>query len=271
MFGNVTIIGLGLMGGSLAKALKRRNLAQSITALAKNERSKARYQKLGIVDSATCDLRDAVRGAQVVILCVSPTLIQEYMRRLAFLAETDVLIMDVGSTKEQIMRTAEKFFRGRGNFVGTHPMAGSEKTGAENATADLYQDSLCFLTPLRKNTFYKTAAAFWGAVGCSIKCVAPNAHDAIVAYVSHLPHILSFSLLSLVPKPFRVYGASGFRSVARLGYSDPSMWADIIHSNKRQIRKTIAEYIRQLKKIDRGLDAKDAHALTGVLQQCKRK
>lgn len=266
MFGNVTIIGLGFMGGSLAKVLKKKKLAKRISALAKNTQSQKRYQRLGFVDYTTCDLTDAVRDAQIVILCVSPTLIQDYMRRLRFLADTDVLIMDIGSVKEQIMRSAEHVFHKRSNFVGAHPMAGSEKTGAEHATDDLYQDNLCFLTPLRKNAFYKRAVAFWREVGCSIRTVPPAVHDSIVAYVSHLPHILSFSLLALVPKPFRAFGASGYRSVARLGYSEPAMWADIIRSNKRQIRKVIAVYIQQLKRIDRGLDTKDAQALIGVLR-----
>jgi len=266
MFGNVTIIGLGLMGGSLAKVLRKKKLAKKISALAKNEKSRKRYQRLGLVDQVTCDLAEAVRDAQVVVLCVSPTLIQDYMRRLRFLADTDVLIMDIGSTKERIMRAAGRIFYKRANFVGAHPMAGSEKTGAEHATDDLYLDNLCFLTPLRKNEFYKKADAFWRKIGCSVKTVSPKVHDSIVAYVSHLPHILSFSLLAMVPKPFRVFGASGYRSVTRLGYSDPVMWADIIRSNKRQIRTVIAAYIQQLKKIDRGLDTKDARALIGALQ-----
>lgn len=246
MLGKVTIIGLGLMGGSAAKALKRKKLARRVWAFARNQQSCRRYKRLRLVDVVSCDLQEAVRNADVVLLCTPPSSIIAYLHRLTCLAGTDTLLMDMGSVKTEIMRHARKLFGGKNNFVGAHPMAGSEKTGAEHAAEDLYAQSICFLAPLKKNVFFKKAVRFWKSIGSVPVVVDPAAHDRIVAAVSHLPHLLSFSLVSFVPRKMRRFTAGGFESMGRLALSDAALWADILASNRKNVVPAVRAYAKEL-------------------------
>jgi len=267
MFGKVTIIGLGLMGGSAAQALKKKKLARRVWAFARNRKSYRRYKKLRLVDAVTCDLQEAVRNAEIVLLCTPPSSIIAYLRQLTGLAGTDTLLMDMGSTKEEIMRHARKLFGKKNNFVGAHPMAGSEKTGAEYSSDDVYVQNICFLTPLAKNAFFRKAVRFWKSIGSIPVAVGPAAHDRIVAAVSHLPHLLSFSLVSFVPRKLRRFTAGGFESMSRLALSDTALWADIFASNKKNVVKAARAYAKELMNAASCLQSKGRKDLIALLEK----
>lgn len=269
MVKKITIIGLGLMGGSLAKAVRAKGLAKKIWALAKNDESRQRFERLQLADSVTTDLEEAVRDADIIVLCTAPTLIMEYVRRLRILAESDALITDIGSTKEKIMTCAQKIFSRKNNFVGAHPMAGSEKTGAEYAAADLYEQSVCILSPLKRNVFFTRAERFWQAVGCTTITMSPREHDLTVAYVSHLPHVIAFSFLAMVPEKMRRCGAGAYKSLERLALSDPALWADIFSSNKKQLSKVVRDFHKRFSAVAAAIDKKPKEALAQSLKTRK--
>lgn len=269
MINKITIIGLGLMGGSLAKIARKKKLAKKICALAKNDESRQRFERLHLVDLVTTDLEEAVRGADVIVLCTTPSLIMDYIRRLRTLAESDALIMDIGSTKEQIMTCAQKIFSRKSNYVGAHPMAGSEKAGAEYASADLYEQSVCILTPLKQNGFFTQAERFWQDVGCTTITMSPREHDLTVAYVSHLPHVIAFSFLAMVPEKMRRCGAGAYKSLERLALSDPALWADIFTSNKKQLSRALKDFHKRFLAVAQAIDRKPKEALERGLKTQK--
>jgi 3-phosphoshikimate 1-carboxyvinyltransferase len=246
MFDKVTIIGLGLMGGSAAKALKKKRLARRVWAFARSQKSLKRYKKLRLVDAVTRDLDAAVRDAEIILLCAPPSAILYYLQALSRLNLDGALIMDMGSVKTDIMRCAQKLFAKKNNFVGAHPMSGSEKSGAGHADAGLYEGNACFLVPLKKNHFFKKALKFWRSLGSKPVVIGPFEHDRIVAAISHLPHLLAFSLVAFVPRTQARFAAGGYTSISRLALSDPELWADILTANKKHLVKTVREYARRL-------------------------
>ena len=250
LFNKVCIIGVGLIGGSLGMAIKKRKLARWVVGVVRSDQTAKEAIQKKAVDVAVLDLKEGVKGAELVILCGPVSTIVNQLKVLAKYVNPKTLVIDVGSTKSDIQKTAKKYFdkqrsSGSPKFVGCHPMAGSEKKGVGYANPDLFEGATCFITYHSPNP---KISKFWRRVGVSaILHFSPDEHDAFVADVSHLPHILSFAL-------FHTYGSSddipvtnpSIRDFARLSKSDPALWSDIILSNRRQIIKALGRYIKHL-------------------------
>lgn len=239
-FGRIAILGLGLIGGSLARALKKHGAVRETVAWGHREASLRTGVELGIIDAYELDLAKAVAGADVIVIC-TPTLIAEDMlERLAHLFDDDrVLITDVASVKGNLQRAAERIHGSMPtNLVLGHPIAGSEQSGVAAAREDLFVDHRVILTPAARTAPAATARIerMWRIAGADVSQMSVEQHDAVLAATSHLPHLLAFALVdALAGDPeqrgiFR-YAAGGFRDFTRIAGSDPKMWHDIALAN----------------------------------------
>lgn len=251
LFNRITIVGVGLIGGSIGMAVKKRRLAKLVVGVVRKPSTAKRALSKRAVDVAVLDIEEGVRGADLVILCGPVSVILKQLKTLSKFIDKNTLVIDVGSSKEEIGRAAARFLK-RGKFVGCHPMAGSEKTGVQNGSADLFEGATCFVT-----SRVALVNRFWKSIGAAPVAIDAPAHDAWVARSSHLPHILSFCLFQDFPGG-RTFSNPSIRDFARLSRSDAQMWADIVLSNKKKLipalvsfQKSLADWIRAASRNDK--------------------
>ncbi|MCS6810988.1 MAG: prephenate dehydrogenase/arogenate dehydrogenase family protein [Tepidimonas sp.] len=246
----LAVIGCGLMGGSFALALRRAGLVQRVVGVARSPAARQQALHLGVVDEATDNAPAAAQGADVVLLAVPVAATAATLRALAPVLRPDALLMDVGSTKADVVQAARATLQGRlGRFVPAHPIAGKEKAGVEHASADLYRRAQVVLTPLPDTDpdALQHAQALWAALGARVRVMTPQAHDAALAAVSHLPHLLAFAAVyALATQPDGAdklaLAGPGFRDFTRIAASDPEIWRDILHANAAQVRVQAAAF-----------------------------
>lgn len=250
-FNKIAIIGVGLVGGSIGLAVKRKRLAKEIVGVCRHKQSLQRATRMGAIDKGISDYKNAVRDAELVILATPISQIIKIGKKVIPYLKRDCLITDVGSTKYEIVQSIEKAYpQGKFNFVGAHPLAGSHKKGANFARADLFKGAVCILTRTKKtkSAALKKIASFWCKIGCRIKLLTPQKHDEIVALVSHLPHLAAAQLVKVAKaKNSLDFVSSGFFDTTRIAASDPEIWTDIFLSNKKFVLQAIDNYIGQLK------------------------
>ncbi len=247
-FNKIAIIGVGLIGGSIGLAARQKKIAKEIVGVCRHKESLRRAIQIGAIDKGALDYKDAVKGADLVVLAMPVTQIIKIGRKLVPYLKKGCLVTDAGSTKEEIVREIEKALPGETYFVGAHPLAGSEKRGVAFALADLFVGSLCILTrtvKTKQKALAKTAA-FWQRLGCRTEVVSPRRHDQIVALVSHLPHLAATQLVK-VAKDNLDFAASGFFDTTRIASSDAEVWTDILLTNKKFVIQAIDKYIKNLK------------------------
>jgi len=252
MLNRIAIIGPGLLGGSLALALKARAGAQ-VAIWARREEALAAVRTQGCADHASTDLVKVVAGADTVVFAtpigVMPALAEQIAPHLA----EGALVTDVGSVKAPVCRQLSAIFAdGPGRFVGSHPMAGSEQTGLEAARGDLFDGAVCIVTPEAESVpaAVKQATALWEAVGGQVRILQPDEHDAIAATISHLPHLLAAVLVNTVsetrPAAFDFCGP-GFRDMTRIASGPPQMWTEILGENRLAVVDALDALIEKLR------------------------
>lgn len=270
-------MGVGLLGGSLGLALKRRGLADEVQGFVRRSSSVAECLALGVVDRCSRNLAEAVADADLVVLC-SPvgqmaTLFREMSRHLA----PDCVVTDVGSVKSAPVAEIEPLAGAAGvRFVGSHPMAGAEKSGPAHARADLFDGAVCALTP---TTASDPAAVdlirrMWEAVGARVLPMNPVLHDDLVARSSHLPHVVAAGLANYVlspahPREQAELCAGGFRDTTRVASGSPELWRDIALANRRHLSRVLGVFIEDLSEFRLALDAGDATAVEEFFRQAK--
>lgn len=262
MFEQLGLIGCGLMGGSFAMAMKRAGLVKRVVGYSKSPSTTERARQMGVIDVEAPSALLAVSGADVVLLAVPVAATEATFKAIRHLVTANMLVMDVGSTKRDVVDAARRVLRDHiGSFVPAHPIAGKEVSGVEHADPDLYSGKQVILTPIEKTqaAHLKKAQDLWEALGCQVHQMAPEAHDAAFAAVSHLPHLLAFALMSGIihqpqGKEFLGLGGPGFKDFTRIAASDPKMWRDILLANR-------LELVEQAKIFQR--------ALHNMLQQCE--
>jgi prephenate dehydrogenase len=275
MFEQLGLIGCGLMGGSFALALKRAGLVQRVVGFSASSASTDRALALGVIDTAATTAALAVANADLVLLGVPVGATGSTLRAIRDQLRPDALIMDVGSTKGDVVAMAQDLLGERlGQFVPAHPIAGKEKSGVEHADADLYQDRQVILTPIAQteNAQIQRAHAVWTALGAQVKHMTPDAHDAAYAAVSHLPHVLAFALMnSLQDQPqtneFLSLAGPGFRDFSRIAASDPSVWRDILVTNREALLVQSRHFQQALQAFEQAIQTGDAGALHLLIQQ----
>jgi prephenate dehydrogenase len=238
-FQRLVIQGVGLLGGSLGMALKRRAMVQTIVGLGRSMERLERARQLGAIDEAHTRLESALDGADAIVLAVPPRQIRERFAELAPLLPPGAFVTDVGSVKQRIVEAAEAALPAGTLFVGSHPMAGSEKTGAEHGRSDFYEESACLLTPTERTPAEAVdlARRFWEALGSRVVVIDPAAHDRLLAGVSHLPHVVAAALMQTLARggddmeTVAAIAGGGLRDTTRIAASDPEMWRQICVEN----------------------------------------
>jgi prephenate dehydrogenase len=263
----LAIVGVGLIGGSIALAARARGVAQRIVGFGPNGHRLERPRPKGMIDEWHGQLPDAVRGADAVVVCTQVDLIANQVAQIAACARPGTLITDVGSTKAVIVKDVIGQVQPGTCFVGGHPLAGSEKSGPHYADAKLFEGRLVILTPDEHfdPTAVVRATTFWEALGARVKYMSPEEHDLAVAVTSHLPHLVAAALASMLPPNLRDLAASGFRDTTRIAAGDPALWQAIMDQNRGQLAQALAMFRGVIDRCFDGnradLDMTNIHAL----------
>lgn len=269
IFNKVAIIGTGLIGGSLALALKKKRLARVIIGISRHRSTLRTAKRIGAIDVAGSSL-GIINDADLVIFAAPVGVILKLAEKSAKFIKPGCIVIDVGSTKEAIVAKLEKVFT---SYVGTHPLAGSEKRGIGAACADIFSGSLCILTPTRRTPVHavKEIKRLWEEIGAKVTFLSPKEHDRVICVVSHLPHLAAFSLMSAVPARYLGFAAGGLKDVTRIALSDSQLWAEIFLSNGSNIVKAADLFKDRIDKIRSCVNKKDRAQLIKILTAARRK
>ncbi len=268
----VAIVGVGLIGGSIGLALQQRGLARRIVGIGRRESSLRKARQARTVTQTTTKLERGVADAELVIVCTPVGEIVERVCTVARHCPPTALITDVGSTKVQIVRELDRRLRGNPLFVGSHPMAGSEKTGPEHARADLFENRVTVVTPTRKTG--RDAALqieqFWASLGARVFRLTPQEHDQAVAMTSHAAHVIAAALAAATPATALPLAASGWRDTTRIAGGDPQLWLQILLSNREQVLKALSKFEKVLAAFRGAVQREDAPRLVQLLDAGKK-
>jgi prephenate dehydrogenase len=271
----LAIVGLGLLGGSVAKAARVESLAREIVGIGRSPGSLAPALSEGAVDRVTTDLREGLAGADMVVLATPVATLERQMPAVWEAALPQALITDVGSTKAAIVRVAETLNVGRPlDFVGSHPMAGSNLSGFGVARADLFRGATVILTPTDRTApdAVKRVTEFWEAAGGRVVTMEPATHDRAVAAISHLPHLVADALVAAVarmdPQFFDV-AARGFKDTTRIAASSPTVWREIFEANREALAEAVAAFRTSLDDLERVLRSGDAPRIETELERIR--
>jgi prephenate dehydrogenase len=278
MLGKVVVIGVGLIGGSFALALKQAGAARQIVGMGRSQEALERALALGIVDSITTSAEEAMAGADLVLLAAPVAQTGPILARLLPYLEPGTVITDAGSTKSDVVASARAVLGERvKQFVPAHPIAGRESNGPDAAIPDLYQGKKAIITPLPENADGDVGlvAAAWRLCGAVVHTLTPAQHDRVFAAVSHLPHLLAFALVDdIANKPHAdqlfQYAASGFRDFTRIAGSSPEMWRDISLANRDALLTELDAYLAQLTVLRGHLAASDGPGIEVIYTNAQR-
>ncbi len=274
MFQQLGVIGCGLMGGSFALALKRAGLVKRVIGYSKSPNTTERAKKLGVIDVAAESALLAVSGSDIVLLAVPVAATETTLKAIRHMVEPGVLVMDVGSTKRDVVDAARRVLRERiGSFVPAHPIAGKEVSGIGNADAALYNGRQVIITPLAQTSpeLVQKATDVWSAIGAQVLKMTPENHDAAFAAVSHLPHLLAFAYFSSVVnqpagRDFLSLAGPGFRDFTRIAASSPEMWRDILVANREEVLKQSQRFRQALDALEHVIREGNVDALEGLIR-----
>ncbi len=274
MFNQLGLIGCGLMGGSFALALKKAGLVKRVVGYSKSPSTVEKARRLGVIDVAAESALLAVSGSDIVIIAVPVAATEATFRAIRHLVAPGVLFMDVGSTKRDVVDAARRVLKERlPAFVPAHPIAGREVAGIDHADALLYQGRKVILTPLPQTdaTMVQKATDVWAAVGCQVLKITPEHHDAAFAAVSHLPHLLAFAYMNAMAEQplgqeYLSLAGPGFRDFSRIAASEPTIWRDILLSNREEILKQAAAFREALEHLERNMRDWNGGPLQALIQ-----
>ncbi|MCX5710953.1 MAG: prephenate dehydrogenase [Candidatus Omnitrophica bacterium] len=269
LFNKVAIIGTGLIGGSLALDIKKKKLASSVVGVSRRKISLAKAKKMGAIDTGSRSL-SVIRGADLVVFATPVSSILSLAPKISKIIDKKCVVIDVGSTKEEIVSRLSRLFPG---YVGTHPLAGSEKRSVNNAKAGLFKGSLCILTPTARTDkkALNKVVKLWLSLGAKTVDLQPSEHDLALSFVSHLPHVAAFSLMNSVPKEFMSFGSGGLKDTTRIAASDSGIWADIFLSNSANIIKASNVLNKNISLIKAAIANKNRKKLVKILAAAQAK
>ena len=274
----VCIIGTGLIGGSLALALKQAGFCARIIGAGRTEATLKKAVELGVIDSYETDFALAVKDADIVVVAVPLRAMKNVFEKIAPALSSTVVVTDAGSAKQSVIKDAQAAFgKNADRFVAGHPISGTEKSGVTAAFTELYENRKVILTPTENtdSDATKLVTEMWQAAGADVENMSAQHHDMVLAGTSHLPHILAFGLvdclnnLEEVDEVFR-FAAGGFRDFTRIASSDPVMWRDICLSNRDDILSMMKKYEDQLQMITSALQDSDGDALIEIFERAKK-
>jgi prephenate dehydrogenase len=275
MFDKVAIVGPGLMGGSIGMGLRQKKLARLVVGIGRRRESLDLALQVGAVDQTTLDLKEGLENADLVILATPIGTYGDLMGQASPLIRPEAILTDVASTKVRVIETITSALQNRPDvaYIPSHPMAGSERSGPLAADAHLFEGSVCIITPLT-NTFADTKsqiARMWNALGARVVSMTPQAHDRLVAHVSHLPHLAAAALLAIVDGSEAEFCGRGLLDTTRIASGNPALWVDICKANRERIREALIEYVSLLQDLAEGLRLGQMGQLRAVLEDAKNK
>ncbi|ANT53728.1 prephenate dehydrogenase [Mesorhizobium amorphae CCNWGS0123] len=270
MFEKIALVGIGLIGSSLARVIRREGLAGHVSIATRSPTTLARAQELGLGDSYTTDAKEAVRDADLVIVSVPVGSSGAIAEEIAPALKKGAILTDVGSTKASVIAQMQPHVPERVHFIPGHPLAGTEKSGPDAGFADLFDNRWCIFTPVPGTdpAALEKLSEFWRRCGSNIDTMDPQHHDMTLAIVSHLPHIIAYNIVgtaddlqSVTKSEVIKYSASGFRDFTRLAASDPTMWRDVCLHNKDAILEMLARFSEDLASLQRAIRWGDGEKL----------
>ncbi len=278
MFEQLGLIGCGLMGGSFALALKRAGLVKRVVGYSKSPSTTQRALSMGVIDVEAPSALLAVSGADIVLLAVPVAATEATLKAIRHLVTKDMLIMDVGSTKRDVIDAARRVLRDHiGCFVPCHPITGKEVSGVEHSDPDLYTGKQVILTPVDRTDpgHLQRAVQLWEALDCRVLKMAPDEHDAAFAAVSHLPHLIAFALINGINsqdhgKDYLSLAGPGFRDFTRIAASEPKMWRDILLANRQELLEQSKIFQRTLNALEALIESGNGEALEGLIDQASQ-
>ncbi len=273
----ITIVGVGLLGGSIGLATRKFRIADEIAGYARRQKTVAECEKFGATDYATTDLTAAVSNSDLVILCTPLAQMRPLAEQFLPALKRGAIVTDVGSVKADVVRELESLVSRTGaHFIGSHPMAGGEKTGVAAARADLFENAICVLTPTAKSHTgaVRKLERFWKSLGARVVKLPPEQHDLFVSRTSHLPHVVAAALANLVldpsqPKDQARLCANGFRDTTRIASGSPEMWRDIAIANRKRLAIAVNDFISELQVFQKILKSADAKVITEFFETAK--
>jgi cyclohexadieny/prephenate dehydrogenase len=270
LFDRLALIGVGLIGSSIARAARATGAAKTIVATARSQATRARVAELKFADQVVETNAQAVTGADLVILCIPVGACGAAAREIGPHLKPGAVISDVGSVKGAVVRDVSPHLPANVHFIPAHPVAGTEHSGPDAGFAELFINRWCILTPSQGSD---TAAidrltAFWQAFGARVECMSPDHHDLVLAITSHLPHLIAYTIVGTADELGQVtssevmkFSAGGFRDFTRIAASDPTMWRDVFLTNKDAVLEMLGTFNEDLSKLTRAIRRGDGDAL----------
>jgi cyclohexadieny/prephenate dehydrogenase len=269
-FKKLALIGFGLIGGSIARAAREQGLAGEIVATERSAQTRARVTELGIVDAVAETNAEAVKDADLVILCIPVGACGPVAQEIATHLKPGAIVSDVGSVKGAVVKDMAPYLPADAHFVPAHPVAGTEHSGPDSGFAELFIDRWCILTPPEGTDpdAVEKLRAFWAALGARVEIMTPDHHDLVLAITSHLPHLIAYTIVGTADELGQVtssevmkFSAGGFRDFTRIAASDPTMWRDVFLANKDAVLEMLGTFNEDLSKLTRAIRRGDGEAL----------
>jgi cyclohexadieny/prephenate dehydrogenase len=278
-FDRVALIGIGLIGSSLAHAMRKHKLAGEITGYARSEATRAKAMEISLVDKVFPTAAETVKDADLVILCSPVGTYGELAREIGPRLSPGAILTDVGSVKGAVVRDVLPHVPRDVNFIPGHPIAGTEQSGPESGFAELFINRWCILTPLPDSDTgaVERLADFWRACGSNVEVMTPEHHDLVLAITSHLPHLIAYNIVSTAADLEEVtssevikYSAGGFRDFTRIAASDPTMWRDVFLNNKDAVLEMLGRFSEDLSALQRAIRWSDGDMLFDVFARSRQ-
>ena len=272
LFSTLTIVGVGLIGGSIGLAAKKRGVCQRVVGVGRDAAKLEQAWKLGAIDEISLSLVDAAACADCILFCTPVNRVALQVKEVAAYCKPGTILTDAGSTKGEIVAAVEADLPAHVHFVGGHPLAGSEKKGAEYAHADLFVQRMTVLTPTRNtpDEVVQKVAVFWEVLGARTQLMSPEHHDQALALTSHLPHLLASALAGMLPNDWRDLTATGFRDTTRVAAGDPDVWTPIFQHNRLALLTSLDQLDERLRKFRVALSNHDVSAIDQFLAEGKK-
>jgi len=279
MFKKICIIGCGLIGSSLARAIKKNNLAEKIVSSNRSDVANKKVIELKIVDDSSSDPKKMVDGSDLVVIATPLSSYEDVISKIKDSLKNRVILTDVGSVKENILNLVEKNIPENISWIPSHPIAGTEESGPEAGFSELFQNRWCILTPSKKakEKDINLLQTFWEKVGSKVDIMEAKQHDYILSITSHIPHLIAYNIVNTSlniqdekESTIVKYSAGGLRDFTRIAASNPIMWRDVFIQNKKNTSKMIDKFIENLEDLKKAIESEDGKKLEQIFTKTKK-
>ena len=274
LFKKVTVVGLGLIGGSLAWALKQSGKVEEVSGVDIEEKTLRYAIRQGIVDNGSRSIQESIEGSQIVVIATHVGLIPMIAKAIIGCSAPETILTDVGSVKSSVIEEIESFIPPEYSFVGGHPISGTEHSGITFSNPNLFNSKRCILTPTSKTSLsaLNKVKSLWEAIGATVLTMDPETHDRVFAFVSHLPHAVAYTLINTVaserePENILSFAGGGLKDFTRISESSPEMWSEILIANRKHLLDSIQAFKEEIERLHLAIENNDLQALMEQLRR----